>query len=149
MWSTRYAPLRLDLKSSPRLAWMVCICHGGALSLLPSLPVPGLTGACLGAAVAAAGAVTLVRHVLLLDARAVRTVIWQGDTDWQLIERGGTRRTVRLAPDTCVHPWMTVLNFRLGRWRRRTVLVLPDRTDADTYRRLRVGLRLYGVRGEG
>jgi hypothetical protein len=50
-----------------------------------------------------------------------------------------------LHPSTYVHPWLVVLNFRLADRRRlRSLVLLPDTLDADSFRHLRLRLGLIG-----
>jgi hypothetical protein len=41
-------------------------------------------------------------------------------------------------PDSFGQPWLTALLFSFADGRRRTLLLLPNNTEADAFRRLRV-----------
>lgn len=142
MWSEKSAPLHLDLRRSPRLVLLICMCHGGAAALAAVLPVPAWTVGALAAAVLVSATAAVARHALQLHPRAVRAVISRDAGEWLLVDCDGLCRRASLSSDSYVHPWITILNFTGGR--RCTVLVLPDRVDREAYRRLRVRLRLYG-----
>jgi hypothetical protein len=72
---------------------------------------------------------------------AIRSLESLADGEWRLIDRKGRVVTARLAPQNFVAPWMTILTFRLGRFRRRHIVLLRDNCDLDGVRRLRVRLR--------
>jgi hypothetical protein len=50
----------------------------------------------------------------------------------------------RLSPSSFVATGLVVLNFRHGRWRACSLVLLPDALDPHLLRRLRVRLRLAG-----
>jgi len=66
---------------------------------------------------------------------------------------GQSLSNLTLSPDSIVTPWLTIVQFKakdatyLQRLLSRPVLILPDSTDAEDYRRLRVWL-LWGQREE-
>ena len=72
---------------------------------------------------------------------SVRSFTWLTGSDCRLQPVRGPARRVRLSGAAFVQPWLVILGYRAGRWRRRYLLLLPDMLDADTLRRLRVRLR--------
>lgn len=89
----------------------------------------------LGSGVALAAAYALARQRKVLPQLAV-------DADGSLWAREGQGewREARLAGDSFVSPGLCVLGVELA-GRRRVLTLLPDSTDADGWRRLRVSLR--------
>jgi hypothetical protein len=144
MSSARYAaPLRLEPRRSRRLAIGLAAAHGGALVLLPLLPLGAFVAAALGGLIILSWSWNHVLHVARRADRSLVSLVWLADGEWRLTERGGATRTGRLRWDSYVHPWLTVLNFTGAR--RCSVVLLPDSLDPETFRRLRVRLGLQGM----
>lgn len=143
MSSARYAaPLRLEPRRSRRLAVYLAAAHGGALILLPLLPLVMPVAAVLAGLIVLSWVWNQATHVLLRRDRSIVSLVWLADDAWRLTERGGATRVCRLRWDSYVHPWLTVLNFTGAR--RCSVVLLPDSLDPETFRRLRVRLGLQG-----
>jgi len=123
-------------------AGFVAIAGAATLGLLAALPIDPLTKALalvwIGLSAIDAYA-TLARH---RGARGVR--------GFQLHERAievedssGRRREGDVRDGCFVAPWLTILRWRPhGALRDRTIVLLPDMLDPDTFRALRVHLRL-------
>ncbi len=142
MSSTGYAtPLNLELRPSWRLSAFLVISHTGALTalLMTSLPWWAVIGISVITAVSLVR--LLARFALLTDPRAIEQLEWPAGNEWRLYRHDSTVETGVLVPGAYLHPWLVVLAFRVGRWRRH-VVILPDMLDAETFRRLRVRLRL-------
>jgi hypothetical protein len=143
MSSARYAaPLRLEPRRSRRLAVYLAAAHGGALALLPLLPLGMPVVAVLAGLIVLSWAWNQATHVWLRRDRSIVSLVWLADGTWRLTDRGGTTRVCRLRWDSYVHPWLTVLNFTGAS--RCSVVLLPDSLDPETFRRLRVRLGLQG-----
>jgi hypothetical protein len=69
----------------------------------------------------------------------IRRIEWAGGARWRLYGAGCTGRTARLL-GSYVHPRLLIMNFGIGRFRRRSVLVLPDSGDPEGIRRFRARL---------
>ncbi len=149
MSSTGYAtPLNLELRPSWRLGAFLAVSHVGAAAalLLTSLPWWAVIG--LASVIAASMMRLVTRFALFTDPRAIDHLEWLTGGEWRLSSRDGTAFSGVLLPGTYLHPWLVVLAFRVGR-SRRNVVILPDMLDSDTFRRLRVRLRLTPQRNEG
>lgn len=123
--------------------------------LILPLPLPAWGKLLLGGMVLASALVTLNVHALLYAKRAIARLAWEADGRWRLHTAAGREFTARLLPGSYANAALVILNFALddGRWRRRSVVLLPDAVDAATLRRLRVRLRMVrseesGVRSE-
>src|SRR3569832_2826007 len=81
-------------------------------------------------------------HVSLTAARAVHAVLWKSEGDWQLTRSDGTAQNARLRRASYVQPALVVLRFRSEGGGRCAVLLPADGVEAESHRRLRVGLRV-------
>ena len=64
---------------------------------------------------------------------------WSSDGQWTLRGADGREQSARLQ-GYYLHPQLVILNFSLGRFRRRSLVLLPDASDPEAIRRLRVRL---------
>ncbi len=144
MSSTAYAtPLRLDLKPSWILFWILTFAHLGAAALMAVSGLTGWASGVLALSVLASYLWLQTRYALLRHPLAVQSVTWGRGDEWQVRTRNGKDILARLAPDSFVRPWLAVLLLRPrsgGALRR--VVILPDTLDAEIFRQLRVRLRL-------
>jgi hypothetical protein len=70
----------------------------------------------------------------------IKQVTWLSDGQWQL-ELADGRREVAAGYDLIyLSGWLTIVSFRLSRWRRQHLLLLSDNTDPEAFRCLRVRL---------
>ncbi len=138
MSSYTYAtPLTLHPEPSRRLGAMLLLMHAGA-GLWPFLVLPPLAaGVMLGTVLAS------LYHAwgLHLGRRRITQVVWGAGGEWALETADGAQRTLRLAPLGYVSAYAVILRLRDDRTSR-TLVLLTDSLDAETFRRLRVRLRL-------
>ncbi len=130
---------------SRRLALFVLVAHVLTLAAIAFLPLALLGRVGLALAVLLGCALSLGGAVWHLWPWSLKEVIWQTDGSWYLIQGDGRQLEGRLLGSTYVSPALVVLNFRCGRWRNRSLVLLPDNLEPDLHRRLRVRLRLEGV----
>ena len=144
MSSTAYAtPLRLELKPSRTLFWLLTFSHLGAAGLMPTMSLPIWASAFLGLSVAASYLWLMASHALKRHPGAVVSLLWPSGIQWQVRSRNGQEVSAQLSPESFVRPWLTVLLLRPETGgRARNVVLLPDMVDAEAFRRLRVRLRL-------
>jgi toxin CptA len=74
-------------------------------------------------------------------ARVTRRIELSSKGEWTLFDGNGEEKAVRLRGGSFVSNRLMVLDFSLGNWRRRSVVLLPENTQPDQLRRLRVYLR--------
>ncbi len=134
-------PLRLEPARSVRLAGWLLAGHAGALLLLPGLPVDPRLQLALGLALAGSLLWHWLDAVLRRLPGSVRSFTWLTGSDCRIQPVRGPVCRVHLSGPAFVQPWLVILGYRAGRWRRRYLLLLPDMLDPDTFRRLRVRLR--------
>lgn len=144
MSSKKYAaPLILERRRSRLQAAVVIVVHGLALALLPTLTLPVWVTAPLAVAVLLSLTIILREHVLLNSKRSICRLVWDADEHWTIYFTHGVSVPARLLPGSFVHHSLVVLIFALETKRRRHALVLTrDSLDADTFRRLRVRLKI-------
>ncbi len=72
--------------------------------------------------------------------RIVR-LIWEADDDWTLVCHDTTELVGRLRPETYETTWLVILRWQLQLGGIRSMVILPDMLDRQSFRRLRVRLR--------
>jgi len=147
LWNRFDHPLRLELGDSPVLRNTLAAIHLVAVGawLLAPLPLSWRVSAL--AVLLVQGRRLYHLHVCPTARSAVRALCWDADEGWRLKTASGWRAA------TLCHPFyvtahLAAARFRIGRFRRLTVIVTGDRADADSFRRLRVRL-LQCAHGRG
>jgi hypothetical protein len=115
------------------------VLHGAPLLLWPVLH----PGGWLALAVASTLFFSLVRSWRLQVSRqhpdAVCSLVWGAGKDCRLFLHSGRQEDVNMRAQAFILPWLVILQFN-SRWR--YLVLLPDMLDHQTFRRLRVRLRL-------
>lgn len=127
-------PLHLILEPSPSLAAGLILLHALALLASAASPLPLWVKALLAVAVIASQAFYWRGRDR-----------WQGltllaDGDWEIIGRDGLTRA-SLEPSSVITPWLVILHLVTSQGRR-AILICRDSTDPESFRRLRVQLRI-------
>ncbi|MDN5865037.1 MAG: hypothetical protein L0I62_07455 [Gammaproteobacteria bacterium] len=81
-------------------------------------------------------------RAIMVGASAVVRFVWQAEGGCEFQTRDGRFHTARITPGMLVTPVLTIVRLRSGRWRWRTLCIVRDAVSAETFRRLRVRLRL-------
>jgi len=134
------APLRIKLHRSGVLTGFILLAHGGAI-ILSVLSLPLWTGLLLSLGVVCNLVYTLNRHVLMHGQYAIAELAWAINGDWHLITRDGKRHDAQLLRSTYLHARLVILNFVVDGGKR-SIILLPDALDTNTFRRLRVRLQI-------
>lgn len=143
MVDTTLPPLEVVPRPSRRLLALVLISHLAGLAVTAGLDLaPGWRWA-LAALVLLSLGYQLVAGVWRRAPWSVCAARWDA-LGWQLTLRNGREREARLLADSYVGVGLVVLNFRVGRFRRATLVLTADALDPDLLRRLRARLRLRG-----
>lgn len=133
---------RIGLRPSRRLA--------AALVGIHILAAGGLVASRLPAAVLAAGLPILIaslvfavrRHAWLASPRSLVRLDLSDTLEIEAEDRSGRRLAGAVLGTTFVAPWLVVINFKAeGRRLPHAVVLLPDATDSESHRALRVWLR--------
>lgn len=134
---------RVEFFPSRRLAVILLAAHGLALYALAAV-LPLWAGVACAALILTSLAYYLARDAWLrLDASCIGLV-----TDAEgvvMLLRDGTQLPCQVLADSVVTPALVVLNVRpRGARSARSIVILPDSLDTETFRRLRVWLRWGG-----
>jgi hypothetical protein len=121
--------------------WLLFV-HLAALLVLPLLPLPvWLTGS-----VVCVLAINLYcswrRLVWRTHPDAIHAVSWLGTDEFVISLHSGRDLQASLAQSALILPWLVILQFRITGHPRRILLLTPDMLPTDTFRRLRVRLRM-------
>jgi hypothetical protein len=131
----------IEIRPSRAVAVFILVIHLLALAVLCiSYPFEPLVVAILPVVLMSGyhGWATFVRA---RGARTIRRIELNGRGEWMLYDGNGEGRAALLQGGGFVSTWLVVLNFSLGGWRRRPVILLSGNTEPDQLRRLRVRLR--------
>ena len=148
MSSQESAPtLRIRPRRSAILTGFVIFTHGGAIICL-LLSLPFWMGALAAIGIVYSLVYSLNRHVLMTVDDAITELTWESNGEWLVVMRNGTRLSAQLLQSAYLHARLVILNFALN-GRNRSVILLPDTLDPDTFRRLRVRLQLHHIKATG
>ena len=134
--------LHIAPATSLRLGLFLCGTHLGALILIPFLPIEPMLQLAMGLLVSINLAHALRTHALRTNSYAIRSAEWDAEGEWILFMASGEKVSAQLKGSSYVQPWLVVLNFSIGRFLSRSLILLPDAVDPELLRRLRVRLRL-------
>jgi toxin CptA len=119
--------------------------HLGAIAVLFPLDLPLMIKLAIGAMLLVSLFVAWRKQPGRVGEGGVQSLTWQADGDWLLETVEGKQLAARLHESTYVHPWLVVLNFRQEGERGMLSFTLPpDALDAQTFRELRVRLKVAG-----
>jgi toxin CptA len=142
--------LTLELGSSRVLTAVLAALHGGAGALMLVVPLALAPRIALLALIALSLYRTVSVHGLRRSRDAVTALTLGGDDECALRRRGSTDWEPGRVVDRWVQPWVTLLTVRCENRRRpASVVICADAVAPDSFRRLRVRLRLgtAAVRG--
>jgi hypothetical protein len=133
-------PLHLVLGGSRILAAALIVAHAGAFIIICTLAIPVPARVVLAAAVLILGARVWREHFQHVGG-AIRELKVRTDATME-VKIGEEWREATLQTADVVQPWFTVLVLRLAGGGARSVMLLPDNTAVEDFRRLRVYLNL-------
>ena len=81
------------------------------------------------------------RHIRKKYPTRIHRLVWEVDDDWTLWCNDSTELVGQLRPDSYESTWLVILRLQLQPGGRRTLVLLPDMLDRQSFRRLRVRLR--------
>ena len=142
-------PIRLVLRPSRRLAWVLALAGTGACGLVLLMPLPWWSKLLWCAIALPATCFHVLRDGLLRLANSITVIEVDVHGRLHCQTRNGAWVDAEVLDDSYVTPWLTVLRLRLPqrRWAKHALL-LSDSGDAEMFRRLRVWLR-WGRQGTG
>lgn len=134
-------PLRLAPRRSLWLVGLLLVAHAGAFALVFLIPAPAWIRVLLACLISISLIAALNTHALLRSRRAIVHAVWDSDNQWTLRNAAGDEFDARLLSGSYVNSALVILNFSAGkRWLYRSLVLMPDSLDADTFRQLRVRL---------
>ena len=135
-------PIRLDFKPSRLLVGILVAAVMGACLIVICMPLDELLkiALCLTALFAASYHI-LDKGLLRLPNSCIRLVV--DEKGKVTVGTGdGTEYEVKVLASSFVASYLTILNYRIeGKFRQRSILLLPDNVDAEAFRQFRVWLR--------
>jgi hypothetical protein len=136
-------PLHLRLRISWQLAGILLAAHGGAAICLLITALPPWIAWLAMLAVALHLVYALSQHAFRCTRTAITELTLADKAQVQLVTGGGQPINAVLLGGYS-QLMLSVLRLRLGPWRRRSVVLLPDMLEPDRLRKLRVYLRRLG-----
>lgn len=134
--------LKITIRRSGYLTWLLLLAHVGAMVLLWPLSLPAWVKLLIVLALATSLAYFLAGVALLATPQAVLAVEIRQTGEIAIQTRRGAWCACRLSASSYVTPWLTILVLtEAGRRGTRYVVITPDNVDAESFRRLRVWLR--------
>ncbi len=135
--------LKITPGFSKSLFLILIIISLAAVIVVISLPLNLLIKLVVCLAILAWLAMVLREHCWHLD-QVITTARLRTDDSWLVSLNEQEPVKAELFPGCLVQPWLTVLQFKLPDRRRRSLILLQDNVDKDTFRRLRVRLKNTG-----
>ncbi len=136
--------LHLTPKKSTRLILFIVVAHLCASFVLFLLPLEHWIQLFALLAVMASLIQALRTHLFRSNDAAIKSVKWNSDGEWLLFMANGNEVPAQLQTSSYVQPWIVILNLSISRFRRRSLILLPDAVDPELLRCLRVRLKLQG-----
>jgi len=139
--TTYVSPLVLEPGISRYLILYLVVIHTLALALVATpLNLP----AALRFGIAIMIVISFIwqwRRTRVNDPARIHRLVWEADDDWALWCNDSTELVGQLRPDSYESTWLVILRLQLQQGGRRTVVILPDMLDQQSFRRLRVRMR--------
>lgn len=141
--NARHIPeMRIELQASRTLALTLALAHAAAAGAVFASLAQWHFGVVAGVVLAASGCWTIRRHALLRARCAVARLELRGECECLTTQRDGSSVSGRIRGSSYVSTWLVVLHlYEPGRRSERCIVLLPDSTHRDRFRRLRVRLR--------
>ncbi len=139
LWNRFDRPLCLELGDSPLLLKLLLMLHIAGVSAWVWVPLSPVLRVSVVVFLVFQYRYLYRLHVRPLAHDAIHKVYWDAETGWQL-ENSRDRFAATLCLPVYVTARLVAVRFRVSRFRRVSVIVVSDRTGADSFRRLRVRL---------
>lgn len=132
--------IRIHHEPSRLLHYYLCGLHAGMSIVIMTLDGLSLArillfGMMLGSAI------YCYRCYVVGTSHDITTAILNDKDEWALIDRTKTVITAQLLGSSVCLSWITVLVFKCGDGRHRSLILLSDYSDLEAFRRLRIRLR--------
>ena len=127
----------LRISPSHYLGKLLLFFYSGALLLLWLIPVTVWVALPFSLLLIWDGRRHWRRYASQTEPKTVRQLVWHGENDWSLWRKDGVHIAHLQLLQSVNHPLLIVLNFSQGHH----LVLLPDSSNADDLRRLRVLLK--------
>lgn len=135
---------KFNFQPSSTLAIILVVAHSAALLSLLALPLPSWAMAALFL-ILLFSLLHYLRHDAWLSAPSSGVNLVLEEEDVVLTTRSGDQFTGHLSHDSLITPLLTVLNvLPQGAYLARSIIILPDSLDKESFRQLRVWLKWGG-----
>lgn len=132
---------QFNLQPSICFTIVLVVSHGAMLAVLVPLALPLWAKILLASLVLTSMLYHVWHDAWLLALSSNKTLLLDGGIIL-LVARNGDQVIARVLTDSLVTPFITVLNvLPQGSYLARSVIILPDSLDAESFRQLRVWLR--------
>lgn len=132
---------QFNLQPSIYFTIVLVASHAVALAVLAPLALPLWAKLLLASLVLTSMFYHIWHDAWLLALSSNKTLLLDGDMIL-LIARNGDQVTARVLTDSLVTPFLTILNvLPQGTYLARSIIILPDSLDAESFRELRIWLR--------
>ena len=132
-------PIQLNFKPSYILTMLLILASVGACCMLIIVDLSWQLSLLVGSVVIGLASYSVVEKGLLLLPWSYVALSINIKNEWLLIRKDGRHVEIIVREDSVVTPYLTVVNFEYF-WGR-SLVILPDAVDAESYRQLRVRLR--------
>jgi len=134
--------LSIQLQPSRQLAILLSLAHCTAAGVFWPLALPAVVKIMITLSLAVSLYYYLRRYAWLVSSQSVMALHLTGRNHCKIITRAGKSIDTVIDASTFAAPYMTVLCLQVKRPHRyRTVVILPDSIDANSFRRLRIWLK--------
>ncbi|WP_074927008.1 protein YgfX [Nitrosomonas eutropha] len=134
--------LSIQLQPSRQLAMLLSLAHCTAAGVFWPLALPVVVKIMITLLLAGSLYYYLQRYARLAFPQSIMTLHLTGRNHCKIETCAGKSINTVIDASTFVAPYMTVLCLKMEQtYRYRTVVILPDSIDADSFRRLRVWLK--------
>lgn len=140
-------PLQVDFKPSKRFAGLFAIATIAACIVLATMPIVWQIKAIVGLLIIACAHYAILHHGLKCLPDSVISVRVDIKNELYVLHKNGREKHVKVAANTTVTPYLTVLNINSVStpwWKRlfgSSIIILPDHAPSDSLRQLRVWLK--------
>ncbi len=147
MSSKKYAsPLHLEIKPSRFLFYFLIALHLFAFILLWFLPLFIAWQVLISIFIIVGGIYSVKSYATKQLPSSVVGLVWDADEQWFIQTQEGKTQPVILNGNSYVHPKFTLLNFKQeNKWFSKAVILLWDNVDENSFRRLRVRLKITNL----
>ena len=140
MSSPKYAsPLVLKPRTSGTFITVFAVAYLGAMLVVFPLTWYWAWKAALLAVLLISMVITLQRG----GVGAIKSLTWKDEAEWIIEFKNGEQYETQLLPSTFMSSWLVVLYFTASEGQpRRSITLIRDALDAESFRRLRVRLNI-------